>query len=80
MKYKITSDCGDTLAQFDVPEGGSFTFAVEREDRPDLTLVGVDLHGNGSVAVGHWPKGEDWEQVLTTSGVLNQYGTSGEKS
>ncbi|MFJ4342639.1 hypothetical protein [Streptomyces sp. NPDC088915] len=74
MRYLITDDANNTLATLDVPKTeGTTTVVIERADDPDLTLCGIDLHGDGTVVVGHWPEGEDWHRVFTTTGVPNAY-------
>lgn len=79
MRYLITGDSRQILAVIDVPDrpdGESRTIALERADRPDLMLAGADLYADGTVVVGHWPDGEDWERVLHTAGVPDQCGHS----
>ncbi|MEV6676241.1 hypothetical protein AB0N09_05140 [Streptomyces erythrochromogenes] len=76
MLYLLTDDARRALVSLPVPAEGMATIAVERADQPGLLLAGIDLHADGTVNVGHWPDGEDWERVLTTHGVPNAYGTS----
>ncbi|OII61196.1 hypothetical protein BJP40_06620 [Streptomyces sp. CC53] len=68
MKFLIKTDANQTLAVIEVPEDDIATLAVERYDDPGMQLVGVDLYSDGSVVVGHWPDGDDWEAVLRTIG------------
>ncbi|MGW0562859.1 hypothetical protein ACWDZ4_20125 [Streptomyces sp. NPDC003016] len=77
MRYLITNDSRRTLATLDVPAGSGespLNIAIERADEPDLMYASADLYANGTVHVGHWPEGEEWEPVLRTTGVLNPYG------
>ncbi|MFJ5635246.1 hypothetical protein ACIQF5_21745 [Streptomyces goshikiensis] len=74
MLYLITDDARRALVSLPVPADNMVTIAVERADQPGLLLAAFDLHADGTVRVGHWPNGEDWEHVLTTSGVPNAYG------
>jgi hypothetical protein len=47
---------------------------VVRVDSPDLLYVGADLHNDGTIVVGHWPDGEDWDRVVRTAGVPDACG------
>ncbi|MGW3391915.1 hypothetical protein [Streptomyces cinereoruber] len=78
MRFLITDDSRRILTAIDVPdaEGESTTIGIERADRPDLLYVGADLHNDGTVVVGHWPNGEDWDRVVHTAGVPDACGHS----
>ncbi|MFI5864763.1 hypothetical protein [Streptomyces sp. NPDC051546] len=72
MRYLISDDSRRILTAIEVPdapEGESTTIGIERADRPDLLYVGADLHNDGTIVVGHWPDGEEWERVVSTAGV-----------
>lgn len=72
MRYLITDGSRNVLAAIDVPEspdGDTVAIGIERADRPNLLFVGADLHGSGTVSVGHWPDGEEWESLVRTAGV-----------
>ncbi|MFE0778903.1 hypothetical protein ACFW3E_38380, partial [Streptomyces sp. NPDC058861] len=68
MLYLLTDDYRRALVSLPVPDNDMVTVAVERADQPGLLLAALDLHADGTVNVGHWPTGEDWERVLTTRG------------
>lgn len=55
-----------TVAALDVPDepGESRTLAVERPGPFSCPIIGIELHPDGSVSVGHWPDGEQWVAVL----------------
>ncbi|MFE2852675.1 hypothetical protein ACFXJO_16285 [Streptomyces lavendulae] len=74
MLYLLTDDSRRALVSLPVPDDDMVTVAVERADQPGLLLAALDLHADGTVNVGHWPNGEDWERVLTTRGVPDAYG------
>ncbi|MGW3929826.1 hypothetical protein ACWECC_17230 [Streptomyces microflavus] len=77
MRYLITDDSRRILTAIDVPDtpdGESATIGIERADQPDLLYVGADLHADGTVVVGHWPDGEDWERLVRTAGVPDACG------
>ncbi|MFJ9580847.1 hypothetical protein ACIRQF_31220 [Streptomyces sp. NPDC101191] len=79
MRFLITDDSRRTLATIDVPETADeevSTIAIERADRPDLLYVGADLHADGTVSVGHWPHGEEWENLVRTAGVPDPCGNA----
>ncbi|MFE8941000.1 hypothetical protein ACFYNX_26385 [Streptomyces sp. NPDC007872] len=76
MLYLITDDYNRVLTTVAAPDDDAVSIAVERADKPDLCLFSADLYSDGSVHVGHWPDGEDWERVLTTHGVPNAYGSN----
>ncbi|MFH0245963.1 hypothetical protein ACGRHY_26910 [Streptomyces sp. HK10] len=79
MRFLITDDSRRILTALDVPdtpEGESTTIGIERADRPDLLYVGADLHNDGTVVVGHWPDGEDWDRLVRTAGVPDACGNS----
>ncbi|MFF0754465.1 hypothetical protein [Streptomyces sp. NPDC004267] len=67
MRFLITDDSHRTLVAVDVPD--TITVVVERADRPDLMYAGLDFHANGSLTVGHWPDGEEWQVLHHTEGV-----------
>ncbi|MFE4309143.1 hypothetical protein ACFRR6_24200 [Streptomyces sp. NPDC056891] len=75
MQYLIT-DSSRPLFAVDVPVDDIRSIVVERADQPGLLYAGLDLHPNGTVTVGHWPNGEDWVEVLDTTGVPSAYGPS----
>ncbi|MGZ2361464.1 hypothetical protein LRE75_33100 [Streptomyces sp. 372A] len=75
MLYLLTDDFRHALVSLPVPDEDIVTVAVERADQPGLLLAALDLHADGTVNVGHWPTGEDWERVLTTRGQLDAYGS-----
>lgn len=77
MRFLITDDYRRTLAAIDVPEtpdGDATTIGIERADRPDLLYVGADLYADGTVSIGHWPQGEEWESLVRTVGVPDPCG------
>ncbi|KOV73381.1 MULTISPECIES: hypothetical protein [unclassified Streptomyces] len=77
MRFLITDDSRRTLAAIDVPDAPSeevSSIAVERADRPDLLYVGADLHADGTISVGYWPQGEEWENLVRTAGVPDPFG------
>jgi hypothetical protein len=77
MQFLITDDSRRILAAIDVPDTPdeeTATIRIERADRPDLLYVGADLHADGTVSVGHWPDGEEWDSLLRTAGVSDRYG------
>lgn len=80
MRFLITDDSRRILTAIEVPEtpeGETATIGIERADRPDLLYVGADLHSDGTVIVGHWPDGEEWERVVhvvRTAGVPDACG------
>ncbi|MFE9252841.1 hypothetical protein [Streptomyces sp. NPDC007088] len=77
MQFLITDDHRRILAAIDVPEtpdGEAANIGIERADRPDLLYVGADLYGDGTVSVGHWPQGEEWESLVRTDGVPDPCG------
>jgi hypothetical protein len=77
MRFLITDDSRRTLAAIDVPDtpdGEAATIGIERADRPDLLYVGADLYADGTVSVGHWPDGEEWESLARTAGVPDTCG------
>ncbi|MEU9420977.1 hypothetical protein [Streptomyces sp. NPDC048272] len=76
MLYLLTDDYRRALVSLPVPADGTATIAVERADEPGLLLAAFDLHADGTVTIGHWPNGDDWERVLTTRGVPDAYGPS----
>lgn len=81
MRYLIRDASRRTLAVIDVPAKADMeptSIAVERDDRPDLLYVGVDLYADGSIVVGHWPDGEHWDRVVhvRTEGVSDHCGRS----
>ncbi|MEV8535667.1 hypothetical protein [Streptomyces sp. NPDC051211] len=78
MRFLITDDCGTVLATVEAPPEGAVSVAIEREDEPDLLFASADLYGDGSVHVGHWPDGVQWEVLLRSTGTPNPYG-SGER-
>ncbi|MFE5847210.1 hypothetical protein ACFQ7N_36885 [Streptomyces niveus] len=69
MRFLLTDDRRQVLAEINVPEGEFETVVLRRADRPDLLFAAVDLYSDGSMSVGHWPTGEDWVTRLRTSGV-----------
>ncbi|MEU3317119.1 hypothetical protein ABZ743_31190 [Streptomyces sp. NPDC006662] len=78
MRFVITDDNGTVLATVEPPSEGATSINIEREDRPDLLFASADLYGSdGSVHVGHWPGGGEWETLLHTTGVPNPYGSGG---
>ncbi|MER5615975.1 hypothetical protein [Streptomyces sp. NPDC002215] len=77
MRFLITDDSRRILTAIDVadvPDGSAATIGIERADRPDLLYVGADLHADGTITVGHWPDGEDWDRLVHTAGVPDQCG------
>ncbi|MFF1678784.1 hypothetical protein ACFVYG_22425 [Streptomyces sp. NPDC058256] len=77
MQFLITDGCRRILAAINVPdaaEGEATTIGIERADRPDLLYVGADLYADGSVSVGHWPQGKEWERLANTVGVPDPCG------
>lgn len=79
MRFLITDDSRRILTTIDVtdtPDGETATVGIERADRPDLLYVGADLHSDGTVSVGHWPDGEEWERLLRTVGVPDGCGNA----
>lgn len=77
MRFLITDDSRRILNTIDVPDspdGETATIGIERADRPDLLYVGADLHSDGSVSVGHWPNGEEWDSLMRTAGVPDACG------
>ncbi|MFD0271069.1 hypothetical protein ACFVGY_31555 [Streptomyces sp. NPDC127106] len=78
MRFLITDDHGTVLATLEAPPEGAVSVAIEREDDPDLLFAAADLYGDGSVHVGHWPDGVEWEVLLRATGTPNPYG-SGER-
>ncbi|MFD6113764.1 hypothetical protein ACFWG0_27150 [Streptomyces yangpuensis] len=76
MRFVITDDNGTVLATAEPPSEGATSINIEREDRPDLLFASADLYGSdGSVHLGHWPGGVEWETLLHTTGVPNPYGS-----
>ncbi|MET7487094.1 hypothetical protein [Streptomyces sp. NPDC005538] len=72
MQFLITDDSRRILAAIDVPDTPdeeTATIGIERADRPDLLYVGADLYADGTVSVGHWPDGEEWDSLVRTAGV-----------
>ncbi|MFE1270579.1 hypothetical protein [Streptomyces sp. NPDC058758] len=70
MRFLITNDELRPLAVVDVSDAEeTVTLAVERADRPELGYIALDLRADGSLTVGHWPTGEDWEELHSTEGV-----------
>ncbi|MFJ4880036.1 hypothetical protein ACIP93_33180 [Streptomyces sp. NPDC088745] len=78
MRFLITDDHGTVLAAVEAPPEGAASVAIGREDEPNLLFVAADLYGDGSVHVGHWPDGVQWETLLRATGTPNPYG-SGER-
>ncbi|MFH8257861.1 hypothetical protein [Streptomyces roseolus] len=78
MRFLITDDSRRILTAVDVPdaEGESTTIGIERADRPDLLYVGADLYNDGTVVIGHWPNGEEWDRVWQAAGVPDACGHS----
>ncbi|MFD3539667.1 hypothetical protein ACFWUQ_09215 [Streptomyces sp. NPDC058662] len=76
MRFLITDDHGTVLATLEAPPEGAVSVAIEREDEPDLLFASADLYGDGSVHVGHWPNGVEWEVLLRATGTPNPYGSS----
>lgn len=77
MRFLITDDHRRTLAAIDLPEtpdGEAATIVIERADRPDLLYVGADLYPDGTLSVGHWPQGEEWQNLVRTAGVPDPCG------
>ncbi|MCX4681646.1 hypothetical protein OG413_41330 [Streptomyces sp. NBC_01433] len=77
MQFLITDDSRRILTAIDVPDipdGDASTIGIERADRPDLLYVGADLYADGTITVGHWPDGEDWDRLVHTAGVPDQCG------
>ncbi|MEU2391833.1 hypothetical protein [Streptomyces sp. NPDC007369] len=74
MRFLITNDHGTVLARVEAPTEEAVSVAIELEGEPDLTFMSADLYGDGSVHVGHWPDGVEWEALLRTTGVPNPYG------
>jgi hypothetical protein len=69
MRFLITNDAHEVLAEVHVPADDIETIAIERADRPELLIAEADPQGDGTVTVGHWLKAEDWETCLRTAGV-----------
>jgi len=69
MRYLITTDTREILAEIYVPADHIKSVVIERADRPELLIAAADLHADGSVTVGNWPTGENWEVCLRTSGI-----------
>ncbi|WP_440581054.1 hypothetical protein [Streptomyces sp. PT19] len=76
MQYLITDGSRQILTAIEAanPEGGGTIIYIERADRPELLYVGVDLHSDGTVVVGHWPDGEHWDRVVSTAGAPDMCG------
>jgi len=70
MRFQISSPSRGMQTAIDIPaDSEPAVIMVERADRPDLVCVGIVLHPDGTIAVGHWPDGECWTALVRTQGV-----------